>query len=205
MNRLVFGDRARRRAARRARYKRLSVWAWLLTVISMAFGAPGGDVGITLWREVLHSASLSAESTGVETSETAAALLKFRSASFETRPTPTPTPTEQEVTTIVAAVGEPAPAPPPPPAAAPGSIQAIIYEAAEEFGIDGGWLLSIASCESGLNPNAYNPAGYHGLFQFDSGTWAAYGYGSIYDPVAQARTAARLLAAGQASRWPSCT
>ncbi len=80
----------------------------------------------------------------------------------------------------------------------------IIYTAADEFGIDGGYLLSVAECESSLNPGAVSPAGYHGLFQFDEQTWAAYGYGSIYDPVAQARTAAELLAAGEASRWPNC-
>jgi hypothetical protein len=49
-----------------------------------------------------------------------------------------------------------------------------------------------------------NPAGYYGLFQFSTGTWAGNGYGSIYDPVAQARTAARMIAAGGASRWPNC-
>lgn len=85
------------------------------------------------------------------------------------------------------------------------SVSGIIYSAANEFGLDPSYLLSVASCESGLNPTAYNPAGYHGLFQFDQTTWAAYGYGdSIYDPTAQARTAARLIAAGQSSRWPNC-
>lgn len=81
----------------------------------------------------------------------------------------------------------------------------IIYEAASEFGVAGDYLLSVAQCESGLDPSAYNQAGYHGLFQFDFQTWGAYGYGSIYDPVAQARTAAELLAAGHASRWPNCS
>ena len=84
------------------------------------------------------------------------------------------------------------------------SVTGIIYAAANEFGLDPSYLLSVASCESGLSPTAYNPAGYHGLFQFDQTTWAAYGYGSIYDPTAQARTAARLIAAVQSSRWPNC-
>ncbi|MGH2819414.1 MAG: transglycosylase family protein, partial [Actinomycetota bacterium] len=83
-------------------------------------------------------------------------------------------------------------------------VTEIIDAAAAEFGIDGGYLLSVAECESGLDPGAVNPAGYHGLFQFDETTWEAYGHGSIYDPVAQARTAAELLAAGEASRWPNC-
>jgi soluble lytic murein transglycosylase-like protein len=81
----------------------------------------------------------------------------------------------------------------------------VIYSAAAEAGLSGGYLLAVANCESGLDPRAYNAAGYYGLFQFDQQTWMSYGYGSIYDPVAQARTAARLLAAGQASRWPNCT
>ena len=34
----------------------------------------------------------------------------------------------------------------------------------------------LAKCESGLNPNAYNPAGpYYGLYQFDQGTWTSNG------------------------------
>jgi hypothetical protein len=84
------------------------------------------------------------------------------------------------------------------------SIESIIYDAAAEFGLEGSYLVSVAVCESGLNPEAYNPAGYHGLFQFDNTTWSAYGYGSIFDPIAQSRTAARLIAAGQSSRWPNC-
>jgi soluble lytic murein transglycosylase-like protein len=84
------------------------------------------------------------------------------------------------------------------------SITAILTAAAQEFGLDPGYLIAVARCESNLNPNAVNPTGYYGLFQFDESTWTAYGYGSIFDPVAQARTASRLLAAGQASRWPSC-
>jgi soluble lytic murein transglycosylase-like protein len=125
---------------------------------------------------------------GIETSESVVGMMRFRGASFRTRPTPTPSPTEEPEVYV-------------PPA---GSLASIIYAAAAEFGIDGSYLLSVASCESGLNVQAYSPAGYHGLFQFDQATWAAYGYGSIYDATAQARTAARLIAAGQASRWPNC-
>jgi soluble lytic murein transglycosylase-like protein len=92
----------------------------------------------------------------------------------------------------------------PQPAEEAGSTTEIIYAAAAEFGLEGDYLLSVASCESDLDPGAANPVGYYGLFQFDWQTWAAYGYGSIWDPVAQARTAARLLAAGQSERWPHC-
>lgn len=83
-----------------------------------------------------------------------------------------------------------------------GSVQQIIIDAANEYGISPEWLLSIASCESGFNPRAYNPAGpYIGLFQYHPDTWANNGYGSIYDPVAQSRTTARMLSQGGASHW----
>ncbi len=87
---------------------------------------------------------------------------------------------------------------------ASGDVVQIIHAAAAEFGLDGDYLVSVAQCESGLDPQAYNSAGYHGLFQYDDTTWSAYGYGSIWDPVAQARTTAELIAGGQASRWPNC-
>lgn len=80
----------------------------------------------------------------------------------------------------------------------------IIYAAAARHGVSGDYLLSIALCESSLDPGAYNPAGYHGLFQFDHQTWAAFGSGEIYDPAAQADAAAELIAAGQSHRWPNC-
>lgn len=85
-----------------------------------------------------------------------------------------------------------------------GDVVSIITAAAHEFGLDPGYLLGVAECESTLNVRAYNAAGYHGLFQFDYPTWGDFGYGDIYDPVAQARTAARLIADGQTSRWPNC-
>ena len=83
-------------------------------------------------------------------------------------------------------------------------IEDAIISAASEFGVDGNYLRSLAWCESDLDPNAYSSAGYYGLFQFDEKTWSEYGYGSIWDPVAQARTAARLLAMGEEDRWPNC-
>ena len=132
-----------------------------------------------------------AASGGLESSESAASVIRFRRSVFEAREPPTPTPTESESTTTEAAP-------------VPTSVVGIVFAAAAEFGISGDYLLAVASCESGLDTGAYNAAGYYGLFQFDLETWAAYGYGSIYDPTAQARTAARLLAAGQSERWPNC-
>lgn len=188
MERLNFGARARRKA----RLRRASRWASALSVVAMVLGVPGSNVGADmLGRLGLKQAQLQ----GVETTESAAGLMKFRGKTFQMRPVETPTPSPEP---------EPEAAEPEAPAAPAGSITAIVYAAAAEYGLSGDYLLSVASCESGLNPSAVNPAGYHGLFQFGTGTWATEGYGSIYDPVAQARTAARMLAEGQASRWPNC-
>ena len=85
-----------------------------------------------------------------------------------------------------------------------GSVEGIIRAAAARHGVDGDYLVSVASCESGLDPHAVNPSGYYGLFQFDQATWGEYGSGSIYDASAQAEAAAGMMAAGMSSRWPVC-
>ena len=66
----------------------------------------------------------------------------------------------------------------------------------------------LAKCESGLNPNAYNPAGpYYGLYQFDQQTWTANGGAgspsgkSIAEQTAVAWT---LYQARGAAPWPVC-
>lgn len=200
LDRLHFSRRARRRAA----IKRRIVWASIVSLTAMALGVPGSDAGLQFVLGVAerHAGVLWPEEKAVESTESAAAALRFRARTFETRALPTP----RRITSITPDI-----LPTVTPSATPtvqtapvGSVEDVIYAAAAEFGLDGGYLLSVAVCESGLDPNAYNPAGYHGLFQFDQTTWAGNGYGSIYDPVAQARTAARLLAAGEASRWPNC-
>lgn len=192
MERLQFGARARRKA----RLKRLAMWAFLVSMGAALLGLPGADAGLGFVDGLAGGAvrrSGTVTAGGVQATETAASLLRFRSRSFKTRPTPSPTPAAPEES-------EPEPEAPAPG----GSIAEIVHAAAAEFGLDGGYLLSVAHCESALNPDAYSAAGYHGLFQFDEQTWAAFGYGSIWDPVAQSRTAARLLAAGHSSRWPNC-
>jgi len=166
-----------------------------LGLTAFLLGVPGASAGLDFLAERFGPGRGEGPPAHTVTAmDSAASAMEFRREVFDARPKPTPSPS---ATTIPVADSTPAAAP-------AGSVSEVIYAAAAEFGLDGGYLLSVATCESGLNPGAYNAAGYHGLFQFDQTTWAAYGYGSIYDPTAQARTAARLLAAGHASRWPNC-
>ena len=65
----------------------------------------------------------------------------------------------------------------------------------------------LAKCESGLNPNAYNPAGpYYGLYQFDQGTWnsnGGTGTPSGKSIAEQTRVAYNLYQARGRAPWPS--
>lgn len=197
MEHLHFSARARRRD----RLKRRLAGVAIVSLIATMLGIPGMDLG---WRLIGRFSGNSATAQagvvgGIETSESTKSMLKFQQKIFANRPTPQPENTPEATTEATTATADStvttAPA---------GSITDIIYQAAAEFGLGGDYLVSVAYCESTLNPQATNPAGYYGLFQFDQGTWNAYGYGSIYDPAAQARTASRLIAAGQSSRWPNC-
>ena len=111
-------------------------------------------------------------------------------------PTPAPTPTPKPVPKAAPAVVI--------PPAASGDIVGIIRAAAAKYGVSGDWMVSIAECESGLRPNAYNPRGpYIGLFQFLQSTFTANGGTNIWDPTDQANVTAKMLANGQAHQW-SC-
>ena len=192
MERLRFGRRARRRA----RLKRVAIGVWFVALGGMALGLPGPNVGIDLLSGLVgHAQGVRVSGAGIDSTQSAENMMRFRREVFDARPAPKPSPQDTDSETVEETGTEPAYG---------GSITDIIYAAAAEYGISGDYMVSIASCESGLNPGAYNAAGYHGLFQYDSTTWSAYGYGSIYDPVAQARTTAQLLANGESSRWPNC-
>lgn len=186
MDRLIFGERARKRA----RLKRATFWLSLLSMAAMFAGIPGTG-GVLEFVDRIGAETPADPRQGVETTESVTSMRKFQSRMFDTRPKPTPTPT-------------PTPTAEKPDPATGGSVVEIITAAAERHGLSGDYLVGIAECESGLDPNAYNSAGYHGLFQFDSTTWAEFGEGSITDPAAQAEAAAALIAAGQSSRWPVC-
>lgn len=108
---------------------------------------------------------------------------------------------EQEAEEQAAAAPAPAPPPttPPAPAPTPPPVQGDPFDA-------------IAQCESGRNPQAYNPAGpWYGAFQFSQGTWNQFApEWANRDPrtfsYAQQKTVAQRL---QASRgwgaWPHCS
>jgi hypothetical protein len=96
------------------------------------------------------------------------------------------------------------------PAPAPGDIESIIRTAAATWGADPNQLLRVAWCESRYNSYAVNArSGAAGLFQFMPATWAAnsvragYAGASVFDPVANANTAAFMFRNGQAWQW-SC-
>lgn len=184
MEKLYFGARARGRL-RRARIKRAMVVLWL---VALGAGVPGATAVLDWTERALGNSTQEHAVTG-DPEHVVAGLIhaKEKKAELHTEKEKQEASPDPIQATATAATTTP-----------------VIHAAAAEFGLDPDYLLSVAVCESTLNPNAYNPAGYHGLFQFDHTTWAAYGYGSIYDPTAQARTAARLLAAGQSSRWPNC-
>ncbi|MFL6130455.1 MAG: ubiquitin-like domain-containing protein, partial [Mycobacteriales bacterium] len=90
---------------------------------------------------------------------------------------------------------------PEPPAAQPAGCAA--------FPTTGGlnWC-GLAKCESGLNPDAYNPAGpYYGLYQFDQGTWTANGgtgSPSGKSIAEQTRVAYNLYQVRGRAPWPVC-
>lgn len=79
-------------------------------------------------------------------------------------------------------------------------------EAVEPAGVAGVALCDAAcvDCESGGDPQAVNPAGYWGWYQFDYGTWVAHGgdpnsYG-VASGAEQTAVAARI----QYDAWPNC-
>jgi uncharacterized protein YabE (DUF348 family) len=68
------------------------------------------------------------------------------------------------------------------------------------------WI-GLARCESGGNPNAVNPAGYYGLYQFSISTWRAVGGKGIptdYGYWEQTKRAWKLYKHSGSSPWPHC-
>ena len=66
---------------------------------------------------------------------------------------------------------------------------------------------ALADCESGGNPRAVNPAGYYGLYQFDTGTWRSVGGSGLPTSASageQTYRAKLLYKQRGRSPWPNC-
>ena len=95
--------------------------------------------------------------------------------------------------------------------AASGSVEQIIIDAANRYGIDPNHALRIARCESGMNPSAVNRGYYEngnpsGLFQHLSGYYPAraakYGYNTnVFDAYSNANVTMAMWRDGQANLW----
>ncbi|MHB1526258.1 MAG: transglycosylase SLT domain-containing protein [Candidatus Dormibacteria bacterium] len=134
-------------------------------------------------------------------------------------------PTSYEITMplqVVQVTPPPPPPPPPPliaaaaaarsaygngfwqPVAEPavGTIKQIIWAAAQKYNVSYGWLLSVAQCESGLDPVDVNrSSGASGLFQFMPATFAGHGGTDIWNPTQQANIAAKMFSIGESGEW----
>lgn len=74
-------------------------------------------------------------------------------------------------------------------------------------GADGLNWGALANCESGGNPRAVNPAGYYGLYQFDTGTWRSVGGSGLPTSASageQTYRAKLLYKQRGRSPWPTC-
>ncbi len=86
------------------------------------------------------------------------------------------------------------------------SIRQMIRSLAIRYRLDPGTAISVAECESGLNPRAYSPP-YAGVFQHSTRYWArraaTYGHAgeSVFDPFANIDVALRMVRAGGWGPW----
>lgn len=99
------------------------------------------------------------------------------------------------------------------PVADPGSVQQMIIDAANKYGLDPNRMLRIAKCESGFRADAvntgYTAGGGHpsGIFQFIPSTWnnmsnkAGFGGASVFDAYSNVNVAAWAFSNGMSGQW----
>src|SRR5882672_7546441 len=73
-------------------------------------------------------------------------------------------------------------------------IMATIASASARWGLDPGFVTSVAQRESGLNPNAVSPAGAKGIMQLMCATSAMLGVSNPFDPVQNINAGVKYLA-----------
>jgi Transglycosylase-like domain len=82
------------------------------------------------------------------------------------------------------------------------------FPSPESLGVSSATLESIAACESGGDPTAVSVDGaYHGLYQFDYGSWESVGGSgdpAAASPEEQTYRAALLYSQSGSSPWPIC-
>lgn len=82
------------------------------------------------------------------------------------------------------------------------------FPSPESVGVSSATLEAIAACESGGDPTAVSADGaYHGLYQFDYGTWESVGGSgdpAAASPEEQTYRGALLYARSGSSPWPIC-
>ena len=92
-------------------------------------------------------------------------------------------------------------------------IKLYITRMALNYEISSDYMIRLANCESGMNPEAFNPndpaGGAHGLYQFLKPTWRAWQKesgikGNIYDWRAQAKMASWGISKGRQKAWFNC-
>jgi len=165
-----------------------------LSATEVATAAPVTSTTVALGREAVPEPQRYDDPKGV-------AVVAVPTTTTTTAPPPTTEPEpERAPAADPAPVSVPAPSPPttaaPAPAPQPprGTVSAN--------------LDAIARCESGGNPDAYNPAGYYGAFQFALATWRGLGFTGDprdYTYAEQKYAAVHLVArTGGYSSWPHC-
>lgn len=90
------------------------------------------------------------------------------------------------------------------PAAGNSNMINVITAAANRYGQSPAAMISVARCESSLNPNAVNrSSGASGLFQFMPGTWRTtpYANANIFNAESNANAAAWMWSVGRQREW----
>ena len=92
-------------------------------------------------------------------------------------------------------------------------IKLYITKIALNYKISSDYMIRLANCESGMNPEAFNPkdpqGGAHGIYQFLKPTWKAWQKesdikGNIYDWRAQTEMASWGVSKGRQKAWFNC-